>query len=341
MLEQNKTITKPKVLLLTTGGTITMLKNTNGALQPCEDAASLIKAIPELSSLAEIEILPIVNIDSSNFTPSEWLKIAKAIFQRMKDFDGFVVAHGTDTMCYTSAALSFMLQELNKPIVITGAQVPLEEIGSDGRSNLINAVRVAISNLAEVVIVFGSQIIRGTRAKKVSAFDMQAFVSVNENPLGTIGLSIKYDDSAHFRSKKKPLLRAFLKDDIAMIPVYPGIKPQIIDYLAQSHSGIVIEGYGAGNLPTDDNINIIPAIKSAIERNVPVVVCTQCILGSTEMELYQVGRAALDVGAIPAMDMTPETTMVKLMWVLGQTDDLQSIDSMMQKSFVGELHEVK
>ena len=332
---------KPKILLLTTGGTITMLKSSNGALQPCEDAEKLIKAIPELSLLAEIEILPIVNIDSSNFTPQVWLKIAKAIFQRMKDFDGFVVAHGTDTMCYTSAALSFMLQELNKPVVITGAQVPLEEIGSDGRSNLINAVRVAISDLAEVAVVFGSQIIRGTRAKKMSAFDMQAFVSVNDNPLGRIGLSIKFDDSAHLRSKKKPLLRPFLNDNVAMIPVYPGIKPEIIEYLAQNHSGIVIEGYGAGNLPTDENINLIPAIKSAIERKVPVVVCTQCILGSTEMELYQVGRAALDVGAIPAMDMTPETSMVKLMWVLGQTDDIESIDSMMQKSFVGELHEVE
>ena len=334
-------VNKPKILLLTTGGTITMLKSANGALQPCEDANKLIKAIPELSLLAEIDILPIVNIDSSNFTPSVWLQISKAIFQRIKEYDGFVVAHGTDTMCYTAAALSFMLQELNKPIVITGAQVPLEEIGSDGRSNLINAVRVAISDLAEVTVVFGSQIIRGTRAKKMSAFDMQAFVSVNDNPLGKIGLSIKYDESAHLRSKKKPLLRPFLNDNVAMIPVYPGIKPNVIEYLAQTHSGIVIEGYGAGNLPTDANINLIPAIKSAIERKVPVVVCTQCILGSTEMELYQVGRAALDVGAIPAMDMTPETTMVKLMWVLGQTDDIETIDSMMQKSFVGELHEVK
>lgn len=332
---------KPKILLVTTGGTITMLKSAAGVLQPCEDAGKLIKAIPELSLLAEIEILPIVNIDSSNFTPSVWLQIAKAIFQRIKDFDGFVVAHGTDTLCYTAAALSFMLQELNKPVVLTGAQVPLEEIGSDGRSNLINAVRVAISDLAEVAVVFGSQIIRGTRAKKMSAFDMQAFISVNDNPLGKIGLSIKFNESARLRSRKKPLLRPFLNDNVAMIPVYPGIKPKIIEYLAQTHSGIIIEGYGAGNLPTMQDINLIPAIKTAVEGKVPVVVCTQCILGSTAMELYQVGRAALDAGAIPAWDMTPETAMVKLMWVLGQTDDIETIDSMMQKSFVGELHEVE
>jgi L-asparaginase len=267
------------------------------------------------------------------------VSLGRAIYQKIREYDGFVVTHGTDTLCYTSAALSFILQELNKPVVVTGAQVPLEEIGSDGRANLINAVRVAISELAEVAVVFGSLIIRGSRAKKTSVFDMQAFTSVNEIPLGTIGLSIKFNQSARVRMRKKPLLRAFLNDSVAMLQVYPGLKPEVLDFMAEKHDGIVLEGYGAGNLPNEKN-SLIPAIKKATEKNVPVVVCTQCIVGSTEMELYQVGRAALDAGAIPAMDMTPETTLVKLMWVLGQTDDLASVDSMMQKSFVGELHEV-
>ncbi|NCB39094.1 MAG: asparaginase [Erysipelotrichia bacterium] len=331
---------KPRVLILTTGGTITMLRGPKGALYPCEDAGSLIAKIPELSWLAEIDILAVANVDSSNLMPALWLTISRAIFQRIKDYDGFVVAHGTDTLCYSAAALSFMLQELNKPVILTGAQVPLEEIGSDGRANLINAVRIAISDLAEVAVVFGSLIIRGTRAKKMSVFDMQAFISVNEVPLGTIGLTIKYSDFARFRSRKKPLLRAFLNENVAMLPVYPGLKPEVIDFLAGSHAGIVLEGYGAGNIPTGER-SLIPAIAAAISKNIPVVVSTQCIIGSTEMELYQVGRAALDAGAIPAMDMTPETTMVKLMWVLGQSDDITTIDSMMQKSFVGELHEVK
>lgn len=330
---------KRRVLLVTTGGTITMLRGEKGALYPCEDAGRLIEKIPELSSLAQIDVLPLANVDSSNLTPDLWVTIGRAIFQRMKDYDGIVVTHGTDTLCYTAAALSFILQELNKPVVLTGAQVPLEEIGSDGRANLINAVRVAISELAEVAVVFGTQIIRGTRAKKMSVFDLQAFVSVNDAPLGTIGLSIKYNESAHFRSRKKPLLRAFLNENVAMIPVYPGLKSEVIEFLGKTHDGIVLEGYGAGNIPTGER-SLIPVISAAIARNVPVVVCTQCILGSTEMELYQVGRAALDAGAIPAMDMTPETTLVKLMWVLGQTNDIATIDSMMQKSFVGELHEV-
>lgn len=339
MISQSSLTTRPKVLIVTTGGTMTMLRGKNGCLYPCEDAGKLLEKVPELSMLADIDILPLANVDSSNLTPDLWIVIARAIFQKMKDYDGFVVTHGTDTLCYTSSALSFILQELNKPIVLTGSQVPLEEIGSDARSNLINAVRVAISDLAEVAVVFGSLIIRGTRAKKTSVFDMQAFISVNDVPLGTIGLSIKYNSLVRVRSRKKPMLRASLNQDVAMLPIYPGLKPEIIDYLAQHHHGIVLEGYGAGNIPNGEK-TLIPAITAAVARNVAVVVCTQCIVGSTEMELYQVGRAALDAGAIPAMDMTPEATMVKLMWVLGQTDDITTIDSMMQKSFVGELHEV-
>jgi L-asparaginase/Glu-tRNA(Gln) amidotransferase subunit D len=125
-----------------------------------------------------------------------------------------------------------------------------------------------------------------------------------------------------------------------MMQVYPGLKPEVLSYIAQNHDGIVLEGYGAGNIPNEEK-SLVPAIQNSTEKNVPIVVCTQCIVGSTEMELYSVGRAALDAGAIPAMDMTPETALVKLMWVLGQTDDLASVDSMMQKSFVGELHEVR
>jgi L-asparaginase len=329
---------KPKVLLVTTGGTITMLRNEQGSLSPCENASALLEKIPELKTLADVDILPLVNMDSSNFTPDLWIAIAKAIFQRFKEYDGFVIAHGTDTLCYTAAALSFMIQELNKPVIITGAQVPLEDIGSDGRANLINAFRVAISDLAEVAVVFGSQIIRGTRAKKMSAFDMQAFVSVNDVPLGSIGLSIKFSNFAKLRTRKKPLLRAFLNKNVALLPVYPGLKPEVFEFMAENHDGIVLEGYGAGNIPNGE-YSLVSSISKASANNVPVVVCTQCVLGSTEMELYQVGRAALDAAAIPAMDMTPETAMVKLMWVLGQSDDISTIESMMQKNFVGEIHE--
>ena len=170
---------RPKVLLVTTGGTITMFRNEEGSLSPCEDSGQLFEKIPELRQLADIDILHLTNLDSSNLQPDLWISLGQAIYQRFAEYDGFVVTHGTDTLCYTSSALAFILQELPKPVILTGSQVPLDEIGSDGRANLINAVRVAISDIAEVAVVFGSLIIRGTRAKKTSVFDLQAFTSVN------------------------------------------------------------------------------------------------------------------------------------------------------------------
>lgn len=331
--------TKPRILILTTGGTITMFRNEAGTLSPCRDAGNLLECVPELRQIADIDLLALANIDSSNVQPGLWKAVASAIHERMDQYDGFVVTHGTDTITYTSAALAFMLQELPRPVVVTGAQMPLGEIGNDGYVNLINAVRVATSNLAEVAVVFGSQIIYGTRAKKTSVFDLQAIVSVNEQPMGTIGLFIKFNSTPRARNRRRPLLQASLDESIARIAVYPGFKPDILEYLARTHDGIVLEGYGAGHIPTETN-SLIPAIKAATARNVPVVVCTQCIVGSTQMEIYQVGRAALEAGAIPALDMTPEAAMVKLMWVMGQTRDMVAIHSMMQKPFAREIHPV-
>jgi L-asparaginase len=329
---------KPRILLVTTGGTLSMLKNEEGLLIPQKNIDGLLAKVPEVENLARVDILPLANIDSSNIQPELWLAIGQAIYERMDRYDGFVVSHGTDTLCYTSAALSFILQELPKPVVVTGAQLSVENIGTDARINLVNAVRVAISDIAEVSVVFGTQIILGTRAKKTSVFDLQAITSVKSIPLGNIGLSIKFNMDVRKRGPRKVLHQPFMNTNVCRIGVYPGFKPAILDYLASTHDGIVIEGYGAGNIPTDSH-SLIPSIKNATKNNVPVVVCTPCIIGSTQMELYQVGQAALDAGAIPAMDMTPETTLVKLMWILGQTGDLKTVGSMMQKCFAGELFE--
>ncbi len=329
--------TKPRILILTTGGTITMLRNEDGTLSLCRDAGSLLGCVPELSQIADIDLLALASIDSSNLQPGLWRAVATAIYERMNQYDGFVVTHGTDTIAYTSAALAFMIQELPKPIVVTGAQVPLGEIGNDGYVNLINAVRVATSDLAEVAVVFGSQIIYGTRAKKTSVFDLQAIVSVNEQSMGDIGLFIKFNATPMGRNRRKPLLQPSLNENVARIAVYPGFKPDVLEHLVETHDGIVLEGYGAGHIPTEAN-SLMPAIKAATAGNVPVVVCTQCIVGSTQMETYQVGREALLAGAIPALDMTPETALVKLMWVLGQTRDMVTIHSKMQKPFAREIH---
>lgn len=313
---------------------------SGGWISPTDPKSHLLEKFPEIVTLANIDVLPMGNSDSSNLQPGLWIPLAKSIYDRMSDYDGFVITHGTDTLSYSAAALSFLLQDLGKPIVITGAQVPLEDIGSDGRTNLINSFRVATSDIAEVVVVFGSQVIRGTRAKKTSVFDLQAFSSANEVPLGTIGLHLKFNREYRRRSKRKGLFLPYLDPNVCRTVVYPGMKPEIIDYLSKHHNGIVIEGYGSGNIPTEEN-SLTPVIRTATGRGIPVVICTQCLVGSTEMELYQVGRAALEAGATPAMDMTPETSLVKLMWVLGQTKDLRTIDSMMLKPFSDEIHPIQ
>ncbi len=327
---------KPRVLMVTTGGTITMLRS-DGGLRPCHNTALLLERVPELARLAEIDILPVASMDSSNLQPELWQDLAGAIASRLDDYTGIVVTHGTDTLCYTSAALSFMLQHLPIPVVVTGAQIPLNDVGSDGRTNLVNAVRVATSEIAEVVVVFGSQVIFGTRAKKTSVFDMQAIVSVNEQPLGNIGLFTRFNLPCRHRGQRQVKFAPALDVNVAMMPVYPGFKPATLEYLAATHDGIVLEGYGTGNLPTEGR-SLLPAIRSATNRGVPVVVCTQCVMGSTQMELYQVGRAALEAGAIPGMDMTPETALVKLMWVLGQTQDIRAVEEKMRHPLAGELH---
>lgn len=317
-----------------------MTSGPSGSLTvPSAPDCHLLEKIPELATLAKIDVLPFINTDSSNLQPEIWIDLARVVYDRMREYDGFVITHGTDTLSYTAAAMSFFLQDLGKPVVLTGAQIPLEETGSDGRTNLINAFRVAIADIAEVVVVFGTQIIKGTRAKKTSVFDLQAFTSANAVPLGNIGLTLKFNREVQKRSKRKGLLSAQLDPNVARLPVYPGMKPEIITYLMKHHHGIVIEGYGSGNIPTEEN-SLIPAIHQATDKGIPIVICTQCLVGSTEMELYQVGRAALQAGAIPAMDMTPETSLVKLMWVLGQTRDPRTIDSLMQKPFAGEIHPI-
>lgn len=328
---------KPKILFLTTGGTIAMLADKEGHFAPGLVENSLLDLIPEIKEAADINIISVDNTDSSNIEPDLWEKLANIIYENYEDYSGFVITHGTDTMVYTSSALSFFLQELGKPIVITGAQVPISKLGSDGRANIINAVRVALSDLAEVCIVFGTKIIRGTRARKISTFDLEAFDSINFPKLGSIGLTIKLKDIAKKRFfERSPLFQPNLEIDVARIPVYPGIHPDIIDRLSDFHKGIVLEGYGVGNIPTGRN-SLIPVIKNCTKKGVPVVICTQCIVGSTAMELYKVGRDAISAGAIPAMDMTPETTQVKLMWVLAQTKDLKKIKSIMLKDYTGEI----
>ncbi|MBU1218271.1 asparaginase [Myxococcota bacterium] len=329
---------KTKILHIATGGTIAMASDADGAMAAIDSTSDLLAMVPEVKSFADVHFKQLKSVDSANISPPDWLDIADIIVKNYNDFDAFVITHGTDTMAYTAAALSFFLLELDKPVILTGSQIAISVIGSDGKRNLVNAFRVACSDLAEVAIVFGSSIIRGVRARKISAFSLEAFDSINENALGEIGLSVRLSRSrAQRKNGRRLLYTPTLNKDVALVTIYPGFKESYLQHIIDTHSGVVLLGYGTGNIPSGDNDGLLKIIKNASEKGIPVIVGTQCVLGSTNLGMYRVGKSVLEAGGIPSVDMTPEAAFVKLMWVLGQTDKMERITSMMLKNWVGEI----
>ncbi|HOD40386.1 MAG TPA: asparaginase [Candidatus Wallbacteria bacterium] len=329
---------KPNILLITTGGTITMVHDEKtGSLAPAKSSDELIMHFPEVKKIAHITKKELFNIDSTNIQLNHWQKIASAIFDSYDDYDGFVITHGTDTLAYTAAALSFMLQNLKKPVILTGSQMPLGEIGSDARNNFINSFIAATKDINEVAILFGEKIIRGTRAKKISAFHLNAFESVNEKPIGEVGLVIKLFEHRRMPCRKKLTVESNFNKNVFLLKMFPSISPRIFDKIIEmGYEGIVIEGFGAGNIPTNEN-SILPGIERAIARNIAVVIGTQCLLGEVDLNLYEVGMKAAKIGAIAAFDMTLETTLCKLMYALGKSGDLKEIKKIMKTDICGEI----
>jgi L-asparaginase len=334
-----------RVLLIETGGTITMsIDERTGSLKPAYDVDALHAHVPELSKIAHVSSMSVVNVDSSNIQLAHWEKIARIVHESLSRFDGFVITHGTDTLVYTAAALSFMLRNLSKPVILTGSQLPLDQVGSDGKNNLINAFRLATMDIAEVSILFGSKVIRGTRAKKVSVFDLDAFESVNTRKLGSIGLEIRLYDHVVRRPKSsgraKTVLDTRFNKNIFMLKLYPTMSPRIFDWLLEmSYSGIVLEAFGAGNVPSEEN-SVVPGIKRLVKAGVPVLVTSQCMLGYAPGGVYEPGLLAREAGAIPALFMTPETALVKLMWILGRTTAPDEVRKMVETDYTNEIEKM-
>jgi len=330
---------RPHVLLITTGGTITMVHDSaTNSLVPAESSDELIKYVPEVKKVADITKIDLFNIDSTNVQLDHWQKIARLIYDNYSKYEAFVITHGTDTLAYTASALSFMLQNLKKPVILTGSQMPLGEIGSDARNNFINSFIAATKDLNEVAILFGEHIIRGSRAKKISAFHLNAFQSVNEKPIGEVGLSIKLFEHRLRASRKKLKLTAEFNKNVFLLKLFPSISPRIFDKIIEmGYEGIVIEGFGAGNIPTNQN-TILPGIERAASKNIPIVIGTQCLLGEVDLSLYEVGVKAARFGAIPAFDMTLEATLCKLMYALGQTRELKEVKRIMKTNICGEMN---
>ena len=328
---------KPKIALIFCGGTIGMVKDPkSGALTPAKDAQALLDVVPELSEHLELDFHELFNMDSSNMKPSHWTQISEKIHELYQDYDGFVIAQGTDTMAYSASAVSYALQGLSKPVVFTGSIVPLSEIGADGRNNLIYACLVACMDLAEVCIVFGNKIVRAVRAKKNHESFVQVFDSPNFPLLGEIERPIKLNEWRQKRANRTLKYQPEFNSNVGIIKMFPGFDLSIIDGLIKRGAkGVLIEGFGPGNLPTD----VSDSISKLSENGIAVVIGTQMEHGIVNLQAYEAGYQVYKAGAISSHDMTSEAALTKLMWCLAQSEDPKQVERMMTTSYVGELSE--
>jgi L-asparaginase len=326
-----------KTLILFCGGTLVMEENEVGALvTPHREKAilTLHGMEPRLQRTTDLWVSYIDNIDSTNIQPEHWDRMARVIADNYDNYDGFVVTHGTDTMAYTASALSFALSDLGKPVVLTGAQIPGARMESDARRNFVNAVRVATLDLAGVVVVFGEKILLGCRTTKVSESRLDAFTSVNRRSLGEIRLDIRLRHGRPHRKPGRLEVRDGFEPDIAVITLVPGLPAQtLLRLLDDGIKGLVVKGYGPGNI----GYQYLGVLEGARDRGIPVVVHTQCMEGATAMHLYDVGRRALEMGAIEAFDMSLEAAVTKLMWVLRHSSGYGEIAALMHANLVGEI----
>lgn len=334
---------RPKrVLVLHTGGTIGMRQGERGYEPAPGNLARLFGAMPELSA-AELPALELLEfeplLDSSDMVPADWLRVARAIESRYQEFDGFVVLHGTDTLAFTSSALSFLLEGLGKPVVVTGSQVPLGELRSDARENLINSLLLAGGDeLSEVCVCFGGRLLRGNRATKVSTGGFDAFDSPNELELARIGVDIEFRPAA-LRGRRAGTLKVHQLLDVAVaaIRLFPGISARLLENLLRDPvQGVVLETYGAGNAPSR-NAALLAALREASDRGVVVVNITQCLRGRVDMDGYATGSALKRAGVVSGLDMTPEAALAKLIWLLGRGLDVEEVRRLMPTDLRGEL----
>jgi len=326
-----------RLLFLLTGGTLLMReKSSSPVLEVRDEATDLAAEVPALARVASIETRRLFAMDSSDMQPSDWVALAREVHAALQSFDGVVVVHGTDTMAYTASALALLLGALPKPVVLTGSQRPLAEARTDARENLVDAAIVASMDVPEVSIVFASRALRGVRSTKRDALAYDAFVSPNEAPLVELGVQAAV--AAHAR--KPAVLAPFderLEPSVLAVRIFPGLDPELITGAVRAGvKGLVLEGYGTGNVPLRIGRSLVPALESARAARVPVVVVSQCLRGFVDLGRYAGGAAAEAAGAISGGDMTPEAAIAKLMVGLGRFGPGDDLRAYLAAPVVGE-----
>lgn len=335
-----------KVLIIYTGGTIGMIKNIKTGALEAFDFENLKKHVPELSRFdISINAIAFEPVDSANISPKLWIKLVSTIEQNYQKFDGFVILHGTDTMAYSASALSFLLENIQKPVIFTGSQLPIGTLRTDGKENLITAIEIAGAQkdnkplVPEVAICFQNRLFRGNRTRKYNAEYFDAFESPNYPKLADIGISIKYNKKAiNYLFHAKPVrFYKNINENIILLKIFPGMSHQFLRAIINTEGlkGIVLETYGAGNAPTEDWF--ADFLKNAKNKKISILNVSQCNAGSVNLGLYETSRIFLDLNIISGKDITTEAAVAKMMFLFAQGFSNEQIEYYLTQNIAGEI----